>query len=93
MAGRTVAEKVGDWKVAYDAIRVELTPALMREIYEKLMSGSGEEESRMALYERVQASIQMARLISANDRAAGTIAALVTQTGIKPTAVDYGDDA
>ncbi len=83
-AGRTVPQKVGDWKVAYDAIREEMTMPEMRAILAAMQSN--DQMRDLPLY------IQLARLVSANDRAAGTIAALITQTGIKPTAFNYGDD-
>lgn len=85
---RTEAEQVdariANWKRAYDMVRPDLTVPGMREI---LMHMQGDEGMRtLPLY------IQLARLVSANDRAAGTIAALITATGIKPVAFNYGDD-
>lgn len=86
MAGRgvTVVDRVANWKEAFDAIREDLTPPAMRDLVSTLQTQEAMRD--LPLY------IQLARVVSANDRAAGTIAALITQTGIKPTAIDFGDD-
>jgi hypothetical protein len=81
---RTVVQKVGDWKEAFDPIREELTMPAMREVLAAMQSSDAMRD--LPLY------IQLARVVSANDRAAATVAALITQTGIKPTALNYGDD-
>lgn len=83
--GRTVEAKVGDWLAAYTAVREELTMPEMRTMLVTLQTDEAMRD--LPLY------IQLARLVSANDRAAATVAALITQTGVKPVAVDYGDDA
>lgn len=80
-----VQAKIGNWKQAFDAVREELTPPELRVILSTLQSN--EQMRDLPLF------IQLARVISANDRAAGTVAALLVATGIKPTAIDYGDDA
>lgn len=83
--GRSVADKVSDWKQAFDAIQPELTSDLMRQL---LLTLQSDEQMRdLPLY------MQLARLVSANDRAAATVAALITQTGVKPVSFDFGDDA
>lgn len=83
--GRSVEEKVGDWKAAFDAIEPELQIPGMVELTQAMQS---EEMMRdLPLY------IQMARIVAANRRAAAVVAALATQTGIKPTSIDFGDDA
>ena len=101
MAGRlpTVEDKVGNWKQAYDAVLAELSPAELREAYNLLVStpvqgeGTGIGELDMQAYaSRVNAAMAMARLTAANARAAATVAALLTATGIKPASIDYGDD-
>jgi hypothetical protein len=92
--GRTVIEKVGDWKEAFDAIAIELTPDKLREQLDSVINTPipQDPEGLLTYTARMSASMALARLVSANDRAAGTIAALITQTGIKPAGIDYGDD-
>jgi hypothetical protein len=82
--GRSVTQKVGDWNIAYGAIREELTPPALRKILAEMEQVEGVQQFR--------SYVDLARTVMANDRAAGTIAALITQTGIKPVSVDYGDD-
>lgn len=86
MAGRpqTVEDKVGQWKAAFDAIAPELhTPGML----DLLASLQTQEAMRdLPLY------IQIARMVNANQRAAATVAALLVQSGIKPTSINYGDD-
>lgn len=79
---RTVDEKVGDWWIAYQAIRDTLTPDPFREL---ATLASGDTAG-------INIGMMAARVVFANDRAAATVAALITQTGIKPTAIDYWDD-
>lgn len=80
-----VQAKVGNWKLAFDAIREETTDPAMRAILSTMQTNDAMRD--LPLY------IQLARVVSANDRAAATVAALITATGIKPVAFDYGDDA
>ena len=92
--GRTVPEKVGDWYEAYQAIAEQLNPpALRAQLNEVINQPIPQDADGLLLYNsRISASMALARLVSANDRAAATVAALITQTGIKPSAIDYGDD-
>lgn len=101
MAGRgvDVVTKVAQWKQAYDAILAEFDPeGTLSRSYDLLNTkvageNSGILELDMQAYSaRVNASLGIARLQAANQRAAATVAALITQTGIKPAAIDYGDD-
>lgn len=82
-ASRTVPEKVGDWLDAYRAIREELTPEAFRVLTN--LSTANDVQS-------INVGMTAARVVFANDRAAATVAALLTQSGIKPTSLDYGDD-
>lgn len=85
MIARTTSQKVGDWKGAYDAIREELTPAPLRVILATMTEVEG--VAQLASY------MQLASAVMANDRAAGTIAAMLTANGIKPVAtLEYGED-
>lgn len=80
-----VQAKIGNWKQAFDAVSAELTPLALREMLGVMQSN--EMMRDLPLY------IQLTRVVSANDRAAATVAALLVATGIKPTSIDYGDDA
>ena len=84
-ATRTTNEKVGDWLTVFNAVREELTPPTLRTILAEMQSVDGVQQFR--------SYVDLARTVMANDRAAGTIAALLTQSGIKPTSIDYGDDS
>ena len=92
--GRTVEDKVADWLVAYRAIAAEISADKLREQLNAVINTPlpQDPDGIATWYDRMNASMALARLVSANDRAAGTIAALITQTGIKPAAIDYGDD-
>jgi hypothetical protein len=92
--GRSVEEKVGDWKVAFDAIAAELSPQKLRDQLDAVINEPipQDPEGLILFNSRMSASLGLARLLSANDRAAATVAALITQTGIKPAGIDYGDD-
>lgn len=79
-----VDAKIGYWKQAFDAVAEELAVPGMPELLATLQA---DELSRsLPLY------IQIGRIEAARYRAAGTIAALLVATGIKPTAINYGDD-
>lgn len=81
---KTVEEKVGEWHRAYSVIKEELTPPVMREMQQGLHNIPGATE--------LQSAMLLSRLISANDRTAGIIAAMLVATGIKPVGVDLGDE-
>ena len=80
---RTVEDKVADWLLAYQAIKAELTP----EAFVTLAATAHQSDN----VQGINIGIGMARLVFANDRAAATVAALLVQSGIKPTGFDYGD--
>lgn len=92
--GRSVEEKVADWFKAYEAVSAELSPPALRATLDGVINTPipQDPEGLLTFNTRISASLGLARLLSANDRAAATVAALITQTGIKPTSVDYGDD-
>lgn len=96
MAGRpqSVEDKVGQWLIAFNAVAHELNPAELRErLNEVINTPIPQDPEGIVVYaQRMNASMALARLVSANDRAAATVAALLVQSGIKPAAIDYGDD-
>lgn len=89
MQGRSVAEKIGDTRQAWEAFREELTPQAQRELLEK-MTGP---EARAAVAAAaatdprsyaaiVRASLDLYAIIAANDRMALMAAATITQSGV-----------
>jgi formate dehydrogenase maturation protein FdhE len=79
-----VTERVGQWKQAYDAIREELTPNALRDILAAMEQVEG--VAQLGSY------MSLARNVMANDRAAGTIAAMLVATGIKPHNISYEEE-
>jgi hypothetical protein len=96
VAGRTqtVEDKLGQWLQAYKAIAEEVTPPALRERFNDILSLPlpDDPDNVITYTARMNTAMALARLVSANDRAAATVAALLTQSGIKPAAVDYGDE-
>ncbi len=80
-----VAERVGQWKQAFDAIRAELTPEAMRTILAEMDEVEG--------VAQLQSYMSLARNVMANDRAAATVAAMLVATGIKPTPTSFEEEA
>lgn len=78
-----VDERVGQWYKAFEQVREELTPSAMRDILAKMNEVEG--VAQLGSY------MSLARNVMANDRAAATVAAMLTATGIKPTPTDYED--
>jgi hypothetical protein len=74
---------VGQWKAAFDAIRTELTPDQLRTILAEMELVEG--------VAQLQSYMSLARNVMANDRAAATVAAMLTATGIKPVGMSYSD--
>jgi len=83
-ATRTIEQKVSDWLLVYNAVREEVTPPTLRKILAEMEAVEG--------IQQFQSYVNLARSVMANDRAAATVAALLTQSGIKTTSVDYGED-
>lgn len=92
--GRTVEQKVGDWLLAYRAIAEEVSaPALREQLNAVINTPLPQDPEGIGTYvARMNASMALARLVSANDRAAATVAALLVSQGIRPAAIDYGDE-
>ena len=92
--GRTPEEKVADWLTVFQAVAAELNPVELRNRLNEVINTPipQDPEGILVYTQRMNASLALARLVSANDRAAATVAALLVQSGIKPAAIDYGDD-
>ena len=88
---RTVPEKVGDWKMAFDAIREQMTPPPILEMRDQLLKVPTDTLEVGAYAQLVSASLGIAKLVSANDRAAGVIAAMLTQSGVSRPQLDVID--
>ena len=82
-ATRTVAQKVGDWKIAYDVVRSELVPDEMRTILAEMKKVDGIEQ--FASY------VALAGDVVASDGKAGLIAAMLTGSGLKSAPMDFDD--
>lgn len=89
---RSVPAKVGDWLTAYNAIREEITPPAMRVMLSHLSIPENASPEPGDYVKVVQASIALARLVCANDRAASVVAAMLTQSGVSRPTVEVNDD-
>jgi hypothetical protein len=78
-----VSERVGQWKAAFDAIREELTPSRLRNVLAEMDKVEG--------IAQLSSYMSLARNVMANDRAAATVAAMLTATGIKPVGASFSD--
>ena len=90
---RTVEQKVGDTVAAYNALRDEVTPTPMRSLINKMAEVPMGPDSDVAAYASlVQASLALARVVAANDRAAMIAAAMITQSGVSRPLVSTDGD-
>ena len=76
MARTTVLDKIGQWKTAFDMISPEITPQAYRDVL-VTMKGVADPGT-------LNAAERLARMISANDRAAALVAAMLVSSGIRP---------
>lgn len=90
MAGRTIQQKCGDWKQAFDVVREELTTETSRSVLRTMQTRPPGEDESEATYLRTQVAIAqaVAGIIAANDRQAALVAAMLTGAGVK-TPVEY----
>lgn len=87
--------RVGDWKRAFDFIEPQVNPPELKALLNSVIHFStnmSDEDQVMVNLAKINASLGLARLVQANVRAAGTIAAIMVANGVKPTSFDYGDD-
>jgi hypothetical protein len=87
---RTNDQKVADVKYVFDLLRDEVTPPILRQMMAAMTPKDPTNfEQNLAF---LQGSFQLARLISANDRAAMIAAAMLTQSGVvKPVFTTEGE--
>jgi hypothetical protein len=90
---RSRTDKIADALGAYNVFRDELTPEVMRNVLGNMTDAQravdvGDVQAYAAL---VQASLQLQRVIAANDRAALVAAVLLTQSGIARPQLDVID--
>lgn len=81
---RTVQQRIGDWQLAFEAIRTEITPEPMRRFL-----GAFAATTDVAGLRSFQ---DLARMVAANDRAAALVAGMLTAQGVKPLPVDLDLD-
>lgn len=80
---RSVNEKVSDTLRAFETLRHELTPDAMRALIKRMSEQQPDDTLDVAGYASlVNASMQLARVVAANDRAAMMAAAMITQSGV-----------
>ena len=80
----TAEEKVGAWSRVFEALREEITPQAMRGLLDA-MTPVKQEDNRETTVLALQAYVSLARLVTANDRAAALSAAMLVSAGVKPT--------
>lgn len=89
----SVEEKVGAWAAAFTALREEITPSLMREVLTKMQVPIQDPNTDAQTYmAALQSYIALARLVTANDRAAALAAAMMVSAGVKPVLVEGMSD-
>jgi hypothetical protein len=86
---RTVEEKVSDWFTAFNAIKHEITPVEFRPLLALMGSKDGDGNDNV---QAINLGVAVARIVMANDRAAATVAALLTTNGVKPSGFEYGEN-
>lgn len=89
---RTATDKIADARQAFNVFRDELTTDQMRNVLGKMTDAqsqaaaqSGDASATAAI---VMASIQLQRVIAANDRAALLAAVMATQSGVSRPQLD-----
>lgn len=80
---RTVIQRVSDWQIAFNIIRSELTPEIHRTVLDTMEKIEGVHQLR--------SYIDLSRAVMGNDKGAGIIAAMLTQSGISRPTFEVGD--
>lgn len=75
----TAEEKVTSWAAVFEALRAEITPPVMRQVLDKM---TAKDPTNIPAY------VALARLVTANDRAAALCAAMLVAAGVKPVIVE-----
>lgn len=82
-----VDERYRQWLRTYNVVRSELEVVASREVLDRLLTPYADPDAEISLA-RIAQGIAMARLVSANDRAAAMVAASIVVPGIKPLPLD-----
>lgn len=92
---RSLTDKIADARRAYEVLRDELTTDVMRSVLNDMTGAQmqaaasvGDVQAYAAL---VQASLNLQRVVSANDRAAMIAAVMLTQSGVSRPQLDVID--
>lgn len=80
MATPTLTEKIGNWYQAFEAVRDTITPRPLREIVNFMTTPVPEGTSPDVAMQRIQASMDIARLVAAGDRVAAQVAAMLASS-------------
>lgn len=94
---RTLEDKVSDAVKAYSVFREELTPPQVRGLITAMTNVSLKEDAKpeevTAYASLVQSSMGLARLVSANDRAALIAAVMATQSGVSRPIISTDEES
>lgn len=80
----TVDERIGDWARAFDAVRREITPDKMRQALAEMNEVDGIPE--------LSSYMNLANIVSANDRIAAQVAATLTPIATEKRRGDDGEE-
>lgn len=81
MRERTINDKVSDWFTVFKAVEAELTPQALREMTSLVQARTADGALDIAA---VQLGMRITGVVTANDRAAAVVAAILTAQGVKP---------
>lgn len=93
---RSRTDKIADALGAYNVFRDELTTDVMRNVLGNMtgaqMQAAADAQDVQAYAALVQASLNLTRIVAANDRAALIAAVMLTQSGIARPQLDVVSD-
>jgi hypothetical protein len=94
---RTPQQKADDARAVFLLLRDEVTPPIMRELLDSMTNAASQSAAQVgdvqAYAALVQASLQLQRVIAANDRTVMVAAAVLTASGVSRPMLDTGDEA
>lgn len=94
---RTPQQKADDARAVFLLLRDEVTPPIMRELLDSMTNAASQSAAQVgdvqAYAALVQASLQLQRVIAANDRTVMVAAATLTASGVSRPMIDAGDEA
>jgi len=95
MQTRSLTDKIADARRAYEVLREDLTSDVMRNVLGNMtgaqMQAAADVNDVQAYAALVQASLNLTRIVAANDRAAMIAAVMLTQSGVSRPQLDLTD--